>query len=135
MRNNEIKIYSSVKIDDGILNSILNIIKSKFNVSNITYELIVDANIVGGYMIKYDNYTIVLPYIQSSDMLVISSARELSEEEKKQYASYAQKHFSLSSDSHAQYLIDTDLVGGIRIRYKDKELDLSLDSILDKIFS
>lgn len=139
MENNQVSIYSKTEIDQKTLNQINDLLNQKFKISFNVQELqktcIIDKKILGGILLKFNEYTIILPNQDNESTLTITSSRLLTQEEKERYQEYAKKYYRIQDEITAEYIIKQELVGGIKIKYKDKEIDLTIDSILDKIFS
>lgn len=139
MENNKISIYSKTEIDQKTLNQIKDLLNQKFKISLDIQELqktcIIDEKILGGILLKFNEYTIILPNQDNESTLTITSSRLLTQAEKERYQEYAKKYYHIQDEITAEYIIKKELVGGIKIKYKDKEIDLTIDSILDKIFS
>ena len=141
MSNGKITVETNKSIGQSNLNSIKRMIESKFNKVFEGIDESINPNISGGIILKFDENKIVLTIdninklSDKNENLSIESERELTEVEKNNYINYAKKRFVLDDSTKVIYFINDDIIAGAKIRYKDEEIDLTLDKILDKAFS
>lgn len=136
-----IVVETNKNLGENNLKSIKRIIESKLNINVANIEEIINKNLIGGVIISYKEYKIVinLSEITGSDsvneQLTIESQRDLSDDERKKYIGYSKAKFSLDDNTKIHYVINDEIIAGVRIRYKDEEIDFTLDKLLDKAFS
>lgn len=135
MSKDLLKIYTNTELSPVEQEAILAVFKNKFQISDLKSEVIVDKKLAGGYIVKYEEFTLVLPVLDDNKTLEIRCARELDAKEKATYSKYAFSRLNIPDSTPTKFMLDTTLVGGIKIKYLDKELDLSLDTLLDQLFS
>jgi F0F1-type ATP synthase delta subunit len=134
-------IESNKSIGKDNIGAIKSIIEKRFNITVVKIEEIINENIIGGIIININDYKILLvsneiPVLErGNNNLTIESQRELLPDEKSQYVNFAKNKFSLPEDINVTYTLNNQILAGIKIRYKDEEVDLTLDKILDKAFS
>jgi F0F1-type ATP synthase delta subunit len=141
MANSSITIESGKTIDQSLIDSIISLISRKFNIDKPNFNVVVNKNLVGGIIIEYDGNKIVLSDDEliekniTKNLVIIESARPISDIEKAKYTKYAHLKFNLPDSIETNYVINNKLIGGIKIRYEDNELDLTIDKVLEEAFS
>ena len=139
MQNISITIEANKDFDSNTVDAISGLISNKLGVNVQKTDVKINEMLKGGVIVTAGEYKFVLP----SDLgpstneltLIIESSRELTENERQKYLVYAHREFPSSKDSRVSYIINEKIIAGVRVRYGDEEIDLTLDKILDKAFS
>jgi F0F1-type ATP synthase delta subunit len=141
MANSSIKIEANKTLDQSLIDSIISIISRKFSIDKPEYVLVINDKLIGGIIIEFDGNKIVLSNEDlvekniTKNLIIIESSRAISDVEKSTYKKYGISKFGLSDSIDVEYIINDKLIGGIKIRYEDNELDLTIDKLLEEAFS
>jgi len=138
--NNSIIIESSNKLNAEQVQIIKNFVQQKFKIEIKETIQKTDLNLIGGILVNVDKFKIVisnelLNEITNKYQLVIETAREFSEKEKETIINYSLNKFPLSKDVKPIFIINNNISSGLKIRFNNEEIDLTLDKIIQKVFS
>jgi F0F1-type ATP synthase delta subunit len=142
MKDETLLIESNVELAKSFVDSIAELIGGKFGLKFSVINAQVNSKLIGGILVSFADYKILLTedlQNMSSEViaqkLIIESSRQLSDQEKSSYVQFAKTKLNLSTDIKVESIINSKIIGGIKIRYQDEELDLTIDNILDQAFS
>jgi F0F1-type ATP synthase delta subunit len=140
MESKTVIIESQTQLTTDILESIVELISHKFNITGLKAQFVLNPELYGGTLITIGDKKIVLANnFEFGDMsdarLIVEHKAEIDDLKKTEIREFALQHFNCPKTVEFDFAINPDLIGGIRLRYRDEEIDLTIDKILEKAFS
>jgi len=138
--NNVISVESKVRIINSELDRILISINKTSEVKFTSIVCNTNEKLFGGVIIRFGDKTMVVNDVnllskEDTNSLLVQSKNKLDSDSLKKIQAIAMKRFDLPENVNLINEIKADIISGVRLRYKDEEIDMTMNKIINQIFT
>jgi len=136
---NNIIVESEYKLTSETLDSIKSLIGKRLDLDDISIENMVNPKLTGGIIVSINDKKFIISNVdvesENSQNVNIISRSPLTDSQKLKFKGIAAKKFNVKNDVGVTFSVSGEISAGVILRYLNQEVDMTLDSLIDKAFS